>query len=87
LNVELYRYSTVNTIVTDDVPFKNGFQDYLNNILLFNSSTPEKLQMSLGLIPGSPYLPKNSTNNSGGSFQNELYFNLANQFRDFISST
>jgi hypothetical protein len=43
--------------------------------------------MSLSLLTGSPYLPKNSSMFNKTTLQRELYFNLANQFRDFIAST
>lgn len=65
-------------------------QNYLNNLLLLNTSTPEQLLISLSLLPSSPYLPPNltpTTNLSTTSLQRELYFNLANQFRDLLAQT
>ena len=77
-DIELYRISTANKVVVDSLPYKQGFQNYLNNILLLNMSTPDQLQLSLGLIPGSPFIPANFSTQNNTLMQRELYYNLAN---------
>jgi hypothetical protein len=78
-NIELYRFSTVSNIFVEDMPYRQGMQNYLNNILHLNTSTPDQLLMSLSLLPTSPYILSNSTFNKNiTTVQKELYYNLVN---------
>jgi hypothetical protein len=56
-NIEVYRLSTKDTVVTEKLPYKSVLQTYMNNILQLNNSLMIDLQLQDQLLTASHKLP------------------------------